>query len=297
MTDINHFEYGVVTPTLSYAISVLGSLLGLVCAKRVRDATTPGQRAWWLILAAWAIGGTAIWTMHFIAMLGFSVTGSQVRYDVPLTVASAVVAVAAVAVGLFLVGLGRVAWWKIALGGLFTGLGVAGMHYTGMAGLRLDGLISYAPGLVTASVVIAVGAATVALWLAVTVRRTIAVVASALVMGVAVNGMHFTGMASMSARLHDLPGRVSGTTGSALLVPIAVAVIFVVIGLIYALLAAPSDEDRAGAAFLDARLADQENGLAGEAATSGATASRATRARNSLGARGDHTDRRTISRP
>ncbi|WP_269474512.1 MHYT domain-containing protein [Phytohabitans flavus] len=56
---------------------MLGSLLGLTCAVRVREATTQAQRAWWLMLAAWAIGGTAIWSMHFMAMLGFSVVGSR----------------------------------------------------------------------------------------------------------------------------------------------------------------------------------------------------------------------------
>ena len=48
---------------------------------------------WWLSLAAVAIGGTGIWTMHFVAMLGFSVVGTPIRYDVGLTAASALIAV------------------------------------------------------------------------------------------------------------------------------------------------------------------------------------------------------------
>ena len=101
--------------------------------------------------------------------------------------------------------------------------------------------------------VIAIVAATVALWLAMTVRRGLAIFASALVMGVAVNGMHFTGMSALSVHLHERPGGVTGAGVSALLVPIVLAVIFGVVGLLYALLAAPTDDDRAAAAYLDGR--------------------------------------------
>lgn len=259
MAEIHHFEYGWITPALSYAMSVLGSLLGLTCAVHVRAAKTARRRAWWLILAAWAIGGTGIWTMHFMAMLGFGVVGSQIRYDLPLTTASAAIAVIVVGVGLFIVGLGRPSVLKIIFGGLFTGLGVAGMHYTGIAAMRMDASIDYDRRLFIASIVIAVVAATVALWLCVTVRSTVAIVGSALVMGVAVNGMHFTGMAAMSVHLHEPIRELTGPTGSALLVPIILAVIFGLLGLIYAVLAAPTEEDRAAAAYLEARIADRLN--------------------------------------
>nr|QLK01031.1 signal protein [Micromonospora carbonacea] len=257
MAEINHFEYGWITPALSYALSVLGSFLGLVCAGRIRTAGTTGQRVWWVTLASWAIGGTAIWSMHFMAMLGFAVEGTRIRYDVPLTVASALVAVAAVGIGLTTVGTGRISGLRIGAGGLFTGLGVAAMHYTGMAAMRLGGSLGYDRVRVALSVAIAVVAATVALWLAVTVRRALAVAASALVMGVAVNGMHFTGMSALSVHLHEQRGEVTGAGFSTLLVPIVLAVIFVVVGLVYALLAAPTEEDRAGAAYLDARRASE----------------------------------------
>ncbi|RKN41509.1 MHYT domain-containing protein [Micromonospora endolithica] len=256
MAEINHFEYGWITPALSYALSVLGSCLGLVCAGRIRTAQTPGQRALWGTLAALALGGTAIWTMHFMAMLGFAVDGTRIRYDVPVTVASAAFAIGAVGIGLAIVGTGRVSVPRIAVGGLFTGAGVAAMHYTGMAAMRLNGSLRYDQTRVILSVVIAVVAATVALWLAVTVRRGLAIFASALVMGIAVNGMHFTGMSALSVHLHEQRGEVTGAEVSTLLVPIILAVIFVVVGLVYALLAAPTDEDRAAAAYLDGRRID-----------------------------------------
>ncbi|WP_428965496.1 MHYT domain-containing protein [Micromonospora fluostatini] len=254
MAEISHFEYGWITPALSFALSVLGSVLGLVCAGRIRTASSPRQRAWWGLLSAWALGGTAIWSMHFMAMLGFAVPGTRIRYDVPITIASTVIAVAAVGMGLVIVGTGRLSVLRVLTGGLFTGAGVAAMHYTGMGAMRLNGSFTYDTLRVVASVVIAVVAATVALWLAMTVRRPLAIAGSALVMGIAVNGMHFTGMSALSVHLHPGTGEVAGAGVSSLLTPIVLAVIFVVVGLVYALIAAPTEEDRAATAYLDARV-------------------------------------------
>jgi NO-binding membrane sensor protein with MHYT domain len=253
MAAIHHFDHGWLTPTISYVLSVLGSLLGLVCAVRMRSAPSTRWRVWWLSLAAVAIGGTGIWTMHFVAMMGFSVTGTPIRYDVGLTAASAIIAVVTVGLGLTVALLGESARRiRILIGGLLAGLGVTAMHYTGMAAMRLNGDISYASSRVAASVAIAVVAATVALWLALTVSKPLIIFASALVMGVAVNGMHFTGMSAMSVR--DQPiGPLAGAAASTLLIPIGLAVIFAALGLAYALMAAPTDEDRAGAAYLAAR--------------------------------------------
>jgi NO-binding membrane sensor protein with MHYT domain len=255
VAEIHHFAYGPITPILSYGLSVLGSSLGLTCAARMREAPTARGRAWWLILAAWAIGGTGIWTMHFMAMLGFAVVGTDIRYDMATTVASALTAIVVVGMGLFIVGLGRPSALKILTGGLLTGLGVAAMHYTGMAAMRMNARVDYDLRRVGASIAIAVVAATVALWLAVVVRSAKAIIGSALVMGVAVNGMHFTGMSAMSVDLVPSFGVIAGATAFSLLVPIVLAVILVVFGLIYAVLAAPTEEDRAGLAYMDARIA------------------------------------------
>jgi NO-binding membrane sensor protein with MHYT domain len=275
MAEIHHLEHGWVTPTVSYLLSVLGSLLGLVCAVRLRSAPSTGWRAWWLGLAALAIGGTGIWTMHFVAMLGFSVVGATIRYDVPTTAISAVIAVIAVGIGLAIVSLGSKARrTRIVIGGVLTGLGVAAMHYTGMFAMRLDGEISYADARVGLSVAIAVVAATVALWLAITVRGTAAIMVSALIMGVAVNGMHFTGMSAMSVRAEPPTGTLTGASASTLLIPIGVAVLFGVLGLLYALMAAPTEEDRAALAYLEARRAG--GATAAAAGASAATAQPST---------------------
>jgi NO-binding membrane sensor protein with MHYT domain len=263
VTEIDHFVYGLVTPVLAYAMSVLGSLLGLTCTVQARAARSTRRRAWYLLLAAWAIGGTGIWVMHFIAMIGFGVDGSEIRYDVPITTASAIIAISVVAVGLVTAGFGRPHPLKIILGGTFAGLGVASMHYTGMAAMQIDGRVTYDDLLVAASVAIAVVAATVALWFTVKVRKAAAIIASALVMGVAVTGMHYTGMSAMTVHLHDTDETLTGSTKFGLLLPIVLLVIFVIMGLIYAVVSAPTDEDRAGAAFLDARLAESPQPTSG----------------------------------
>jgi NO-binding membrane sensor protein with MHYT domain len=257
--EIHHFEHGWVTPVLSYALSVLGSALGLVCAGRLRSAPSTGARAWWLALSAVAIGGTGIWAMHFVAMMGFGVVGTPIRYDVGLTAASALLAVVAVGAGMAIAfGGATVRAARLVTGGVLAGLGVAAMHYLGMAGMHLNAHISYGVPRVAASIAIAVVAATVAFWLAARVHRPAAVLGAALIMGVAVNGMHFTGMSAMSARNATGTGTPSGATASSLLVPIGVAVIFALLALGYALMAAPTDEDRAAAAYLAARREESE---------------------------------------
>jgi NO-binding membrane sensor protein with MHYT domain len=186
--------------------------------------------------------------------MGFSVVGTQIRYDVGLTAASALIAIVSVGVGLIITFFGSSArLLRIVIGGVVAGLGVAAMHYTGMAAMRLDGEINYSTGRVALSLAIAVVAATAALWLTVNVHKPVAMIGAALIMGIAVNGMHFTGMSAMSVTAQPDTSPLSGATASTLLVPIGLAVVFGVLGLAYALVAAPTEADRAGAAYLEAR--------------------------------------------
>jgi NO-binding membrane sensor protein with MHYT domain len=196
VAHVNDFALGWFTPVLAYAASVTGSLFGLLCTLRAQQFRSSGQHVRWLLLGAIAIGGTGIWLMHFSAMMGFGVSGSVVRYGIALTIGSAIVAVAVVGCGLFIVGYGEPTRNKVILGGIFTGFGIAGMHYMGMAAMRVHGEISYSIPLVIASILIAVVAASVALWFTVSLRNTGAITAAALIMGIAVCGMHYTGMAA-----------------------------------------------------------------------------------------------------
>ncbi|MFD5514538.1 MHYT domain-containing protein [Streptomyces sp. NPDC127066] len=220
MGHLDHAAFGWLTPVLSYAMACTGSALGLRCTVRGLDATGRSRRNW-LLAAASAIG-TGIWTMHFVAMLGFGVTGTQIRYNVPLTILSLLVAMAVVGAGLFAVGYGCDRHRALVFGGLTTGVGVASMHYLGMAALRLHGRVSYDPALVALSVVIAVVAATAALWAALSIRSPAAVAAASLVMGGAVSSMHYTGMTAVSVRVAPSGVPLSGATAMQFIFPLAV---------------------------------------------------------------------------
>jgi NO-binding membrane sensor protein with MHYT domain len=220
-------------------------LLGLICTVRARATSDGGRRARWLLLAAWAIGGTGIWVMHFMAMIGFSVGDAPIRYDVPITVASWITAIVAVGIGLFTAGFGRPGIFKTVLGGVFTGLGVAAMHYTGMAAMRMPGDVTYDKTLFVASIAIAVVAATVALWFTVTLRKGVVLFIAALIMGVAVNGMHFTGMYAMRVTENDAKP-VAGILPITFVAPIALFVIAVIVVLLTALINRSGADDNDG---------------------------------------------------
>ncbi|WP_104781615.1 MULTISPECIES: MHYT domain-containing protein [Streptomyces] len=215
---VDGFRYGAVTPVAAYLMACLGGALGLRCIVR----SLLNAQSWktgWLALGAASIG-CGIWTMHFIAMIGFHVEETRVRYDAATTVLSLVVAVTVVGVGVFIVGHRGASAVTLAVAGAVTGLGVAGMHYLGMAALRLNGDVGYDPVGVVLSVLIAIGAATAALWSAVTIRGFLMSLGASLVMGVAVSGMHYTGMAAVSVHVHDTTGGTwAGESPTSLLLP------------------------------------------------------------------------------
>jgi NO-binding membrane sensor protein with MHYT domain len=220
MGSMTEFGFGWLTPVLSYVMACVGAALGLRCMVRALSATGRSRRNW-LINGATAIG-TGIWTMHFIAMLGFRVTGTDVRYDVPLTVLSWLVAIVVVGVGIFAVGYSRSKTLAVLVGGLISGVGVATMHYVGMAAMRLSGMVDYDPAVVALSVLIAVVAATAALWATLTIRGPVAAVGASLVMGVAVSAMHYTGMAAVHVGLQPAGYPVAGATPMQFIFPLTV---------------------------------------------------------------------------
>ncbi|GAA2807012.1 MHYT domain-containing protein [Streptomyces showdoensis] len=217
---VDGFSYGLVTPVAAFLMACLGAALGLRCTTRsLRHDDT--FKAGWLALGATSIG-TGIWTMHFIAMMGFSVQQAPISYDRPLTFASLGVAIVMVGVGIFIVGYRGATALTLVTGGTITGLGVATMHYLGMAGMRLHGQITYDTPTVALSVVIAVVAATVSLWAAVSIHGFLASLGASLVMGVAVSGMHYTAMAAVDVELHGTPAPGGGDTATSLLLPMLI---------------------------------------------------------------------------
>ncbi len=226
MPDINQFTYGWLTPALAYLLSVIGSLLALRCMARAR--TSPKPRGW-VITAAVALGGTGIWVMHFIAMLGFSVHDGSVRYNVPITLLSAMLAVVVVWFGLRVVVRRQGGTYSLLIGGTITGLGVAAMHYAGMYAMKTNVPMTYDFWIVLLSVVIAIAAATAALWFALHIHGMLASVGAALLMGVAVTGMHYTGMYAMHTHSEGVMTMPAGATAHALLTPLIIGVSMVTI--------------------------------------------------------------------
>ena len=220
MGHMQHFSYGLLTPVLSYLAACTGAAVGLRCTVRALRETGRSRRNW-LMLGATAIG-SGIWTMHFIAMLGFGVSGSVIRYDVPLTLISLGVAIVVVGAGVFTVGYGEATTRSLLLGGVGTGLGVATMHYTGMAAVRVNGAVGYNTLLVVASVVIAIVAATAALWIVTRVQDFLGAMFAALVMGLAVSSMHYTAMAALRVDLHPEHTALSGATALQFILPLTI---------------------------------------------------------------------------
>lgn len=242
--DHNHFTYGWLNPVMGLAFAAAGSFLGLSAARYARAADTMAGRIRWVLLASLAIGGVGIWMMHFIAMIGFTVIGSDIAYDVPLTAASFGLAVLAVGIGVFVSGSRRAGWPRLALGGLVCGAGVVGMHYTGMAAISTSGTLSYDGGLVAASAAIAVVASVVALRFTAVVDKRGTMATAAAVMSVAVVGMHYTGMAAVSVA-EPLGRTVSGLSPLVLMLPILLLATVAIVGLVFCVLSAPNlDYDR-----------------------------------------------------
>jgi NO-binding membrane sensor protein with MHYT domain len=256
VVTVHNFSYGLINPALAYLVSCLGAFLGLRCLTRARAHDRHG-RAGWLSAAAFAVGACGIWAMHFIAMLGFTIPGQQISYNVPLTIASMVLAAAVVGVGLFIVGYGDGSWPRLVTAGVIVGLGVASMHYMGMAAMSMTDSMSYSPGLFGLSVLIAVVAGTAALWIGTWVRGLTATFAASLIMGVAVNGMHYTGMAALRVTkgTAGMPGmQVSGSSASSFVVPLVFGISLVALVLTLVVSLARTEEEIAEDALIDQRL-------------------------------------------
>ena len=220
MGSTTELGFGWVTPVLSYVIACVGGALGLRCMVRAL-AASGRSRLNWLLQASVAVG-VGIWTMHFIAMLGFSVAGSIIRYDALLTFASLLVSIVVVGFGVFAVGYVRSRASALALGGPIMGVGVAAMHYQGMSAMHVTGRVSYDTPTVALSVVIAVVAATAALWATLTMHTPWAALGASLVMGLAVSAMHYTGMAAAHVHVEVGAPTPAGASGMDFIVPMTV---------------------------------------------------------------------------
>ncbi|CAO4179170.1 sensor histidine kinase [Methylorubrum populi] len=188
-----HTGYNPGLVALSLAIAVLASYTALDLGGRVRSAG-PGSRWAWLLGAALAMGG-GIWSMHFVGMLAFEME-LPAAYDLGITLLSLLIAIGVTGAALAWVGRPRASPRDVLVAGPMMGVGIASMHYTGMAAVRMAGHLAYSLPVVALSLGIAVTAATAALWLTFRPTSVRQKLAAAVLMGIAVAGMHYTGMAA-----------------------------------------------------------------------------------------------------
>lgn len=228
MTDLNWFQVGpipqdVITGhynlslvALSYAIAVLASYVALDLVGRLREEKNPSATLYWLVGGAFTMGA-GIWSMHFIGMLSF-IMPMPMGYDLGWTFGSLLVAILVSALALFILRKNEYSVTKLAIGGVCIGLGIVCMHYSGMQGMKEYTQIHYLPGLFLLSIVIAIFAAEAALWLALKSNRGSSQrqfnlkIISALIMGVAICGMHYTGM--YAAVFTPLSGSIMNMLGN-----------------------------------------------------------------------------------
>jgi len=178
--------------TLSFALAVIGSFIALSAASRIREAQGRLNRGN-IVVAGVALGGIGVWSMHFVGMLALKMDTAS-SYAAVETLASLIAAIVATSLTVRYAAKAPEQLGRLLLAGVFLGMSVVVMHYLGMYGLKINGYIQWNFGLVALSVVIAVVAATAALWLAFNSSTIGKRLAAAVIMGVAVCAMHYTGM-------------------------------------------------------------------------------------------------------
>jgi NO-binding membrane sensor protein with MHYT domain len=235
---------------LSILVAALASYTALDLGGRVAAARGLARHVW-LAAAAITMGG-GIWSMHFVAMLAF-IMPTRMSYDIGLTTFSLVVAIFVTGGGFYVISRYSGSPLRLVLSGIFMGLGIAAMHYIGMAAMMEHFELSYDRMFVALSLIIAIGASTAALWLAFRTTELVQKLIAAVVMGLAISGMHYTGMGGTTFAAH---GPVSETRGYASLdqtnLALAVAGATFVI-LASALIASLSEQKRAEEALREAQ--------------------------------------------
>lgn len=202
-----HYDSSLVA--LSILVAIIASYTALDLAGCVSASTSSPRKSWTWLIAGAASMGIGIWSMHFIGMLAFHLPVA-VAYDLPISLLSLGIAIIVSAVALFILRRPQLKAKDLIIGAVLMGIGISAMHYTGMFAMRMSPAIRYDPLLFSASVLIAMGASLAALWIAFQLRMKrsklaiLAKLGCASVMGLAITGMHYTGMAAA----HFDPGSI-----------------------------------------------------------------------------------------
>jgi signal transduction histidine kinase/CheY-like chemotaxis protein len=199
-----HYETPLVL--ISILVAIAASYAALSLAGRVSESRGRAVVVW--VFGGAIAMGSGIWAMHFVGMLAFRLP-IPIAFDLPLTLASLLLPIAASCLALWQVSRAELGPARLAVSAVLMGIGINAMHYTGMAAMRMEPGIVYDPWLFALSVAIAIGASSLALWIAFRLRHNVPHVwlprvGAAVVMGAAIVGMHYTGMAAASFPLDSV---------------------------------------------------------------------------------------------
>ncbi|WP_412481087.1 MHYT domain-containing protein [Azonexus sp. IMCC34839] len=238
-------EYNAFLVAVSLAVAIFSCFAALRVSDLVAELPAGMARRKWLTAGGMTMG-VGIWTMHFVGMLAFKLP-CAVNYSPWLTAASVVPGILACILALRLVARSHTGLRAMLLGGLLIGLGIGTMHYSGMAAMRLDGVVRYDRTLFLLSVVVAVLLAVLALWaklrlLPRLVDKRWQNVLAALILGGAISGMHYTAMAAAYfIRDNESSGVPSALTPTLLAATLALTTLSMVIVTMAAVLARRAD--------------------------------------------------------
>lgn len=215
-----HYDYRLVT--LSVAIAVCAAYAAVGLAERV-TAASGYFKAFWTTGGACAMG-IAVWSMHYIGMLAFELP-VPVHYNVGLVLVSMVAAIAASAVALIFVSQEGLTRSQLCYGGLAMGIGIASMHYIGMAAMRMTCVCTYDWRIVALSVLIAVAVSGVALTVLRARSKLIGLrkIAAGALLGIAISSMHYTGMSAAHFWRSDRPLVLAGAANISWVGGVAIA--------------------------------------------------------------------------
>jgi diguanylate cyclase len=240
--------YNLFLVALSLLVAMLASYTTLDLAARIRVLETASLRRFFWLLGGAVAMGTGIWSMHFIGMLALRMP-MEMGYDVRITSLSLMIAILSSGFALHIVTSSKLSRRRLIVGGVLMGLGIAAMHYTGMAAMQMQVVITYSPGLFVTSIGIAITASWAALWIAFTLRDStqhhvlIKRFGAGLVMGLAIAGMHYTGMSAAIFRAGAISRNANSVNGNLLAVVVTSTTLFIMgVTLIFSVLDTRFDE-------------------------------------------------------